>query len=496
MDSTENSLFGFVAEQPQAAAPESFEEIRAAYMAAVEKRIAELPENLENADIRFSGALPLGLVRSKSIALIGAGGLGNWQWHTLVGMGFRTISVFDDDVVGIENVSPQGHSFADIGRLKVDCVKDEAMRWHGVVVSAVPRRVYGLSDIKEALGYMPDIVIVTVDNMKLRNELTNEVVYMVLNRHFSGLPELMLDYRMALGEWSAFAMPVRWLSRQNSDDRRVFCNKYIEQAVYDDEQAVQEPCTARSIIYTALHVAAYTGAFLHNWLTSDDFDTRDMMRTFSSRSFESTSSTRAEEKLRDIIDSTRRKCMRLEDTMAQLVGNLIQGSVERVSMKDLQPGDVLVPVGSSQYTGFVIEVDSDNEAGTLMTLGGYMLRVGLAKDSWIALRPAAGKFRRFCEAFGKGKRIEFADGSYVEENAYANEHWYTNRGDDLGLVLIRDNEFTVADGAEAPREERTFVIKGSGKSFTGRVIADNGKTVTLSCDGRNVEIPWDAVDNS
>lgn len=272
---------------------EDFETLRKWYMDAAEKKCISLFNkkdlDLTLADTRFSTSLPLDRVRSKSVAIVGAGGLGNWQWRILVGMGFNNIAIYDDDTVSLENIGPQAHSLLNIGRPKVDCIRDEALLWRGVYIKARNMRVYRYSDICRDLGYSPDIVITVTDSAEFRNGFISDLLYqereMIRVTHprpeyKTTLPEVLLDFRMSLGDWNCYAIPFRstcLLRCQRDEDgdsvfepytRTGMFTKYRDEAIFEESEAVHEPCTERAIVYTGANAAAYTGAWLHWWLTT------------------------------------------------------------------------------------------------------------------------------------------------------------------------------------------------------------------------------------
>lgn len=118
---------------------------RELYWQAVEEEARRLlnDPNIDTneADARFSTALNLEKLRSKSVVIIGAGGLGNWQWRIILGMGFRDVTIYDDDVIGIENVGSQGHSLLDMDTQKVSAVQQAALAYRGIRITARPIRV-------------------------------------------------------------------------------------------------------------------------------------------------------------------------------------------------------------------------------------------------------------------------------------------------------------------------------------------------------------------
>lgn len=209
-----------IPEDPTHTSIETFDDLRKTYLDAMTRRILELKNDpnidLDEADTRFSTALPLNRLKMKTVAIVGAGGLGNWQWRVLLGMGFRNIAIYDDDTVGIENIGPQAHSLLDIGIPKVEAVRQAGIQYRGVEILSRQKRVYTYGEICEDLGYSPDIVITCTDSTAFRNGFINTLFSEELLGIASGrplnednFPELFLDYRMSLGDWTGYAIPVR-----------------------------------------------------------------------------------------------------------------------------------------------------------------------------------------------------------------------------------------------------------------------------------------------
>lgn len=258
------SLFETLSEKEEVQVPE-IENDDAAY-AYYRQRAAELANDpnfdITQADQRFSTSLNLRKVRDALVVIVGAGGLGNWQWLILASMGFRRIAIFDDDVVGIENIGPQAHSVFNIGLPKVEAAKRACLAYRGFELMAYNRRVSTLNDIYDALGEMPKVVITCTDSAEFRNGFILDM----WQRGYTDYPDLVLDYRMSLGDWNLFVTPLKVLMGGNLEKK--FFRSYYALGVFPPEKAVQEPCTARAISYTGANVASCTGAIMH-WLFSE-----------------------------------------------------------------------------------------------------------------------------------------------------------------------------------------------------------------------------------
>lgn len=381
------SLASALPAAPSAAKPEpqadTFSRSRDLWLAAVEAealRLRDAPDiNLNQADIRFSSALNLETVRRTSVAIVGAGAIGNAQWRAVLGMGFHTVAVFDDDVVGLENIGPQGHNITDLGLPKVEAVRRAALQYRGVEIIARNRRVNTLEDIASDLGFMPDYVITCTDSTAFRNGFIAELGERLENLRLSlrglsrseklprieqSLPALVLDFRMSLGDWNCFALPCRAIAASILD--RITLSEiwktYTDIAVFEPDQAVQEPCTERSIVYTGANTASYTGAFLHWWLnkgqsqlsTSDDilafFNLREAdtatgeetfcwLMSYSSREWSQITPTPTENALRGHGAHLRAVLTRREKASAKLAAYILGRDCTYIDPADVRPGD-------------------------------------------------------------------------------------------------------------------------------------------------------------
>lgn len=312
--------------------------------------------DINQGDVRFSTALPLNLVRNTTVAIVGCGGLGNWQWRVLMGMGFRNIHLFDDDVVGIENIGPQAHSIMDLGIPKVEAVRRAGMFYRGVNLHTHQQRIMTYKEMVDAMGCVPDIVIGCTDSAEFRNSFiqslfslempdgvdpddrVDESMLFVSDLRAHQLPKLWLDYRMSLGDWTCYAMPVRIMysvyNREDSNysgDLKYHVIKYVDEACFNPEDAVQEACTERAICYTGAQVASFTGAYVHWFLTKaqqvfsdeerlinyfENWETRHNMEaplqflwrtSFSARDFEYITASRKEYKVSDRLKELRNR---------------------------------------------------------------------------------------------------------------------------------------------------------------------------------------------
>jgi hypothetical protein len=158
------------------------------------------------------------------ITVIGAGAIGSFTTLALAKMGARNITVYDFDTVEPHNLPNQFYRLKDLTRPKVDALSEIVRDYSGVEIRALNEKFLG----QEVQG----IVIVAVDSMSERARIMK-----VLKQ-----AELLIDVRMG-------AEVCRIYSVHPLIDR-----EFYKETMYAD--AIQEPCTRRSISYTALGASA------------------------------------------------------------------------------------------------------------------------------------------------------------------------------------------------------------------------------------------------
>jgi hypothetical protein len=171
------------------------------------------------------------MLASLQVTLIGLGSIGSVAGLYLVKMGVCKLTCFDADVVDIHNVSNQAYGISDVGLLKADAFSNLVELQTGVLPNTI-----GMNYDGRPLG---TVVVSAVDSMSSRKAIWKSI------RDQPNV-KLYLDARMGLETLIVHAVRPQLLM-----DRL----KY-SQSIIRDDQALQEPCTARTICYTPLMAAS------------------------------------------------------------------------------------------------------------------------------------------------------------------------------------------------------------------------------------------------
>lgn len=165
------------------------------------------------------------------VVLIGAGGIGSPLALILSKMGIPRITVFDDDKVEAHNLPNQMYRKKDLGKLKVDALKEICEDYSDVEFTAIPTRFD--HNIREK-----SIVVSGVDSMKSRHEIWQKI-------KLNPAVIMYIDARMGKEMVKIY--------RVNPTDIKSV--KEYEATLHSDEEAIPVPCTERAIIYTSLYPA-------------------------------------------------------------------------------------------------------------------------------------------------------------------------------------------------------------------------------------------------
>lgn len=165
----------------------------------------------------------------RKIDIIGAGATGSWTALCLAKMGYDDITVHDleGECVEDHNVATQFFTESQMGVLKTTALASNIKAFSGIDIKVVNR---SLGD--KFKGVETNILILACDSMEARRKIHEQSTY-----------DLLLDPRMG---GLVFTILTSF----------PYTKHEYEGTLYTDEEAVQEPCTGRSICFNALGIAS------------------------------------------------------------------------------------------------------------------------------------------------------------------------------------------------------------------------------------------------
>ncbi len=167
------------------------------------------------------------------VTIIGCGAVGSFTALSLCKMGIGHMTLIDPDKVSIENLPNQFFKEDNLGKKKVDACSEMIRQFDKQIPMVTLSRPF----IKQKLE--ADIVISSVDSMDVRKRVWGSIVS-------DKKVKLLIDPRMA-----AKVIQVYTVSPGDPSSLKAY-----ESTLVDEADALQDKCTARSIIYTVLPVAA------------------------------------------------------------------------------------------------------------------------------------------------------------------------------------------------------------------------------------------------
>lgn len=181
---------------------------------------------------------------SIGIILIGCGALGSATALALGKMGCENLTFFDDDLVEEHNLPNQYYFPSSVGKPKVTALAEVFGHYGLKLANAIPEKYDGRP---------AELIISAVDSMSSRRKIWADM-------DKKNVP-IYIDSRMGLE-----TLIVRTVSPNGDKKLRM---KYGGSITSDDD-AVQEPCTARSISYTPMLCGAVIGSMVKKVVNGEE----------------------------------------------------------------------------------------------------------------------------------------------------------------------------------------------------------------------------------
>lgn len=129
---------------------------------------------------RFSSATWYEAIQKMNVLLVGAGGIGSYVGFFLSRLSLENLTVMDDDIIEVQNMSGQLYPYNDISQDKINCLQDFCISYsHYYRMNIVRGKWDKLSYNLSGFSILPNITICGVDNIETRKELFNNWVEVI-----------------------------------------------------------------------------------------------------------------------------------------------------------------------------------------------------------------------------------------------------------------------------------------------------------------------------
>jgi molybdopterin/thiamine biosynthesis adenylyltransferase len=181
--------------------------------------------------------------KARPVSIIGCGSIGSFSALTLAKMGVQSFHLWDGDAVGVENIGCQNFGWEHVGKTKVEALRD-------ILVANSPVQAKHITIHKEFVGLdtkLPKVItIVGVDSMTARHIIWEKVKDKV---------PLLVDGRIG-------GQLVRVFNVIPSEEYNTYYEKYL----VAEEDASEDPCTAKNVSYVANMMQALVGRAVRQFI--------------------------------------------------------------------------------------------------------------------------------------------------------------------------------------------------------------------------------------
>ena len=198
--------------------------------------------------LRQQDVVPLVRLQSTGITLIGLGSVGSYVGLALAKMG-AMLTAFDPDIVETHNWSNQAYGDADISTPKASAFIRLIEEYGGHTPNAACQRYVD--------QHLSEVVISAVDSMRSRKEIWHAV-------RDAAEVRLYVDCRMGLE-----TLDVHIVRNFVKKDRTEYTA-----TLHSDDEALQEPCTARTVCYSPMACAAIVGSLVKRYVNDETMPQR------------------------------------------------------------------------------------------------------------------------------------------------------------------------------------------------------------------------------
>jgi hypothetical protein len=181
--------------------------------------------------------------KARPVSIIGCGSIGSFAAKTLAKMGVQKFNLYDGDIVTQVNIGCQDFGWKDLGKPKVEAVRDLILENSPVKPEDINIH-FGYIDDKSKLPFIPTIV--GVDSMTARHLIWGKL---------KNKAPIIIDGRIGGQIVRVFSVTNDYASME-----------YYEQYLKTDEEAEELPCTQRNVCYVANITQGIIGQMMRSYI--------------------------------------------------------------------------------------------------------------------------------------------------------------------------------------------------------------------------------------
>ena len=194
--------------------------------------------------LRQEGICPVQALQDLHVTLIGCGAVGSFTALALAKMGAGHLVLYDPDTVEEHNLPVQFFTNADLGRFKVEALADQLRAMTECSVTPIPEAYTN--------QMLEGLVISAVDSMDDRRRVW---------RHVRGNRDIALYIDSRMGALVGQVITVHPGSPIEEQAYR--------RTLHSQQEALQEACTARSVIFTVLGISSIVAGIVRNHVVGE-----------------------------------------------------------------------------------------------------------------------------------------------------------------------------------------------------------------------------------
>ena len=206
-----------------------------------------IPENsatilMNKTNARFTSALWYEQITREEVILAGLGGIGSYVAFLLARMNISELTLFDDDIVDIVNLSGQLYGINDIHNSKVYSMSAMIQNY------ANYNRVYAISEKYTSLSATGKVMICGFDNMSARKIFFANWLKLVMRVNPSDRKDyLFIDGRLAAEEYQILCL-------RGDDTYNI--QRYQNEYLFNDSEATPTQCSYKQTTFMANQIAS------------------------------------------------------------------------------------------------------------------------------------------------------------------------------------------------------------------------------------------------